>query len=994
MQCMNEDSERQQLLKALARKTRELKASEARFRTIVTSSTNGTVIVDQDGIVRFVNPAVTFILGYPAEKLEGKLFDFPIEINKTQEIEIVRHSGETAVVEMSGVETTWEGKKACLVLLQDITDRKQAEQALAELNASLEERVRLRTFELEMLHELSRQLSYTLNYDELVRLMLAHLHRAVPHDVSASILMTGDLCQVFIHPNRAIAPAIEKEIEQRLLKTFFRMRGCKIRQQKDKYCTRTLESETFDATQPLMEHLDSAFQVPIITTNGNEVVGLLFVGAQKEETFTEDQVRLLYTIANQASVSIERLRTLIAAEQKHLENLVENLPEGVLLLDANRRIALANPTAWQYLSLMMERFAGNILTHIGSQPIDVFLGLSGDGKLCHEVVVESSPRQVFEVVAQPFVGEANHQANSWVLVIRDVTERQRLEEISRLRDRAIAASSNGIVLVDARLPDLPVIYVNPAFEQITGYCAKEVIGRNCRFLQGENRNQPALEELRLALKLGKASSVVLRNYRQDGTFFWNELNVSPIYNNDGLLTHFVGIQTDITERKQAEEQLQHNAFYDVLTDLPNRALFMDRLEHAIFRAKRCEDDLFAVLFLDLDRFKNVNDSLGHIVGDKMLIAIAKRLEANVRTGDTVARLGGDEFAILLEDIKSVSEAIYIAERIHKGLTLPLNLDGHEVFTTASIGIALSSAGYEQPVDILRDADIAMYRAKALGKARHEVFDKNMHDSAVALLQLETDLRRAIERQEFILHYQPVVSFKTNQITSFEALIRWQHPERGLVSPLEFIPVAEETGLITLIGWWVLREACRQLRLWQIEFSTLAPLSISVNLSGKQFSQPNLVEQIAEILQETNLDASSLKLEITESAIMENVEEASAMLGQLRKLGIELYMDDFGTGYSSLSYLRRFPIDTLKIDRSFVSQMTVDNEHIEIVRTIVMLAHNLSMNVIAEGVETAEQLTQLKSLQCEYGQGYFFSKPVDAQQARSLIAARMPVNLTT
>lgn len=870
------------------------------------------------------------------------------------------------------------------------TSAQQLAIALQEQTQKLQaSETRFRT--LEMLYELFWQLGYTLNYEELVRLMLAHLYSAVPHDVSASILLTDEVCQVFIQPTRSLTPAVQEEIQQRLFKTFIRIRGHKIKLTKEPFTVTKLQSEIFDPTQQPLVSLGSSFQVPIITAESKEVVGLLFIGSESKEAFSEDQVRLLYTVANQASASIQRLRTLLAAEQRHLESLVENLPEGVLLLDANHRILLANPTARKYLMLLTQESNADILTHLGGSPLKVLLEPPKAESMCQEVVLEGPPRWVFEVVARQMPPAPGLPASDWMLVIRDVTARQQAEQTLQLRDRAIAASSNGIVIVDARLPDLPVIYVNPAFERITGYSAAEVIGRNCRFLQGKDTNQPGVQQLRKALQEGTAANVVLLNYHKDGTHFWNELNISPIYDANGNLTHFVGIQTDITERKQAEEQLRHNAFYDILTDLPNRALFMERLDLAIKRAKQYEDYLFAVLYFDLDRFKNVNDSLGHLIGDQMLVAIAQRLKACLRSEDTVARLGGDEFAILLENLQNVNDAIEVADRIHQALTLPLSLNGYEVFTSASIGIALSSTGYNQPQELLRDADIAMYRAKALGKARHEVFDKNMHARAVALLQLETDLRRAIERQEFQVHYQPIVSLATNQITGFEALVRWRHPERGLISPAEFIPFAEETGLIAMIGWLVLRQACTTLRDWQKQFPNALPLSISVNLSGKQFSQPNLVEQIVQILQETGLDASSLKLEITESAIMENVESATAILWQLRKLGIQLYMDDFGTGYSSLSYLRRFPIDKLKIDRSFVSQMMVDNESLEIVRTIVMLARNLGMNAIAEGVETHEQLTQLMSLQCEYGQGYFFSKPVDADTACSLIAASSPLN---
>jgi len=445
------------------------------------------------------------------------------------------------------------------------------------------------------------------------------------------------------------------------------------------------------------------------------------------------------------------------------------------------------------------------------------------------------------------------------------------------------------------------------------------------------------------------------------------------------------LQQDIAERRRAEDQLLHNAFHDGLTGLPNQALFMDRLGLAFERGKRRQDYLFAVLFLDLDRFKIVNDSLGHIVGNQLLIAISRRLEAILRSVDTVARLGGDEFTILLEDLENTSAAIHVADRIQKELALPFKLNEYEVFSSTSIGIALSSQSYTQPEHLLRDADIAMYRAKALGKARYEVFDTTMHNRAVLLLQLETDLRRAVTREEFLIYYQPIVSLATGKIIGFEALVRWQHPERGLVSPIDFIPVAEETGMIVAIGQWVLHEACRQMHKWHKEFPTSPPLMINVNVSAKQLTQPDLLKQINFVLQETGLEACSLKLELTESVLIDNTKSATAMLSQLNALDIELQMDDFGTGYSSLSYLHRFPINTLKIDRSFISNIGTGSENLEIVRAIVTLAHSLNMNVTAEGVETVEQLAMLRSMQCQRGQGYLFSRPLDSVAVEKLLA---------
>jgi diguanylate cyclase (GGDEF)-like protein len=441
------------------------------------------------------------------------------------------------------------------------------------------------------------------------------------------------------------------------------------------------------------------------------------------------------------------------------------------------------------------------------------------------------------------------------------------------------------------------------------------------------------------------------------------------------------------KRKRTEEQLEYNAFHDALTDLPNRALFLDRLGQSIKVASRRGDYLFAVLLLDLDRFKIINDALGHMIGDQLLIAVARKLEACLRSGDTVARFGGDEFTILLGDIKDVADAIRIANRIREELRLPFKLDEYEVFTTVSIGIALSATGYDRPEDLLRDADTAMYCAKKLGSGCFEVFDKSMYDRAVASLELDNDLRQAIERKEFQIHYQPIVSLKTSRIIGFEALLRWQHPQRGLVFPEEFLPAAEETGLIVPIGQWVLREACRQTRAWQAQFPQNPSLSISVNLSVKQFVQPNLVEQIGQVLRETGLDACSLKLEILENIIIEDDKSVTDKIQQLRALGVQFCIDDFGKGYSSLSYISRLPLDTLKIDRSLVSGIGVDEKSSKIVQTIINLAYNLGINVTAEGVETAEQLTQLRALKCKYGQGYYFSKPIDGEAAMAFIAAQ-------
>ena len=476
-----------------------------------------------------------------------------------------------------------------------------------------------------------------------------------------------------------------------------------------------------------------------------------------------------------------------------------------------------------------------------------------------------------------------------------------------------------------------------------------------------------------------------RMLHRDGTFRWVLSRGLAVHDAAGKALRMAGSLTDITEAKVS----------DPLTGLPNRLLFIDRLGRAIKHIKRRKDALFAVLFFDLDGFKMINDSLGHLAGDQLLVGVSTRLEKSLRSSDTVARfgqgftmarLGGDEFTVLLEDLKDSADAKKAADRLMKELTSPFVLGGKEVFTSVSIGIALSNPSYEEPEEILRDADTAMYRAKSLGKARYEVFDADMRASVMARLQLETDLRRALERGEFENYYQPIVSLASGEIVGFEALLRWQHPTRGLVGPHEFISVAEETGLIRDLGWWNLREACQQMAVWRKKFDNYSELTISVNLSAKQFVQRNLVEEIRLLLEEFQLPAETLKLEITESTVMGDPAAAVRMLEEIKALGISLAIDDFGTGYSSLSYLHRFPLDTLKIDRSFISGMDWEgNEGMEIARTILPMANNLRLDVIAEGVETAEQLASLRNLRCKYGQGYYFSRPLTADAAAALLA---------
>jgi diguanylate cyclase (GGDEF)-like protein/PAS domain S-box-containing protein len=565
-------------------------------------------------------------------------------------------------------------------------------------------------------------------------------------------------------------------------------------------------------------------------------------------------------------------------------------------------------------------------------------------------------------------------------VIRDVSERikaqQALKE-SESRFRDLFENANDLIYthdLEGRFTSL-----NRAGERITGYSRSEALAMRISDVVAESSLATAREMTRRKIAGEMPTSYELEIVAKDGRRVLLELSTRLIYHDDKPVG-VQGIGRDITSRRRAEEQLMHNALHDSLTDLPNRTEFMRHLGEAVQKAKGDPNFKFAVLFLDLDRFKIINDSLGHVIGDKLLVGIAKRLSTCLRPRDVVARLGGDEFTILLNLISCAEDTTMVAERIQRKLSAPFKFGNYEVFTSASIGIIVSDEIEREPEDFLRDADTAMYRAKEAGKARCEVFDREMHVRNMNLLRVETDLRRAIERDEFEVFYQPIVALTGEPVREFEALIRWNHPTQGQIAPADFIGVAEETGLIVPIGKWILEEACRQTRKWQESLNRDADLCVSVNLSAKQLMHPSLLDQVEEVLAKTGLSAGSLKLEVTESTVIERSERALSVLRALSERGVSLSTDDFGTGYSSLSYLHQFPFDRLKIDRSFIEKMDRDEKSQAIVRTILLLGRNLEMEVVAEGIETERQLELLQALGCTHGQGFFFSRPIAAELA--------------
>ena len=686
------------------------------------------------------------------------------------------------------------------------------------------------------------------------------------------------------------------------------------------------------------------------------------------------------------------------AEQRNalLRGTLENIPQGLVAVDADLRLMTWNRLYFDLLDLP-HRFA-----QVGTPLRDILnfiaeRGDLGDGepdvaaqKVLDTSLVgipvkydrENSSGVILEIRVRPLDG------GGFVATYSDVTEaRLAARRLSESEERyALAAAGANDGLWDWDLKTNRIFYSH-RWKDMLGHGEAEIGDTPDEWFTRIHTNDVDRVKAMLDAHLGGAVAhfeIEHRMRHADDDHRWMLVRGLAVRGTDGTAYRIAGSQTEITDRKRAEQQAIHDALHDSLTGLANRTLFLERIRQAMARRQRHSSTRFAVVYLDLDRFKLVNESLGHVHGDDMIISASRRLEQSLKFGDTVARLGGDEFAVLMEEVATTGDAKSISESLQKTLSSPFILRGKEVFTTASMGIAHSENDYDRPEDILRDSELAMYRAKELGKAQSVVFDPSFRKSPVTPVDLDTDLRRALERDEMSLHYQPIVSLTNGKISGFEALLRWKHSELGLISPTEFIPLAEETGLIDSLGQWVLRQACHQMLIWNESRPAKDQLEISVNLSSRQFMRADLVNGIMDSIHGSGLGASSLKLEITESVLMENAQRSIAMLNQLKELDIKICVDDFGTGYSSLSYLHTFPIDTLKIDKSFIGDMSRNYQNLEIVRTITMLAQNLRLDVIAEGVETPEQHAQLRALGCQFAQGFHFSRPLDVDKATRLI----------
>jgi diguanylate cyclase (GGDEF)-like protein/PAS domain S-box-containing protein len=680
----------------------------------------------------------------------------------------------------------------------------------------------------------------------------------------------------------------------------------------------------------------------------------------------------------------------LASRHAMLSQAIEQNPHAVVITDLLGRVIYCNPAFTRMTGYTLTEIEGQTpaLWQSGETPTDLYremwdkilAGQPWEGEIRNR---RKNGALYWERQHISPLRDAAGRAVRLISIKEDITHLREIEQALLLREQALASTNNGIMISHAIEDDHSIMYVNPAFERITGYTAQEAVGRIGRFLMRDDLAQPGLNEIRTALREKRPGHAVLRSYRKDGSMFWNELFISPISDISRRdVTHFVSVVNDISDRMQYQTALEHQATHDSLTGLSNRSLLNDRIAHAIGHAKRA-NLLVAVLLLDLDHFKNVNDAYGHSTGDALLKEIAARLHHCVREIDTVARLGGDEFVIVLTDLTQAEDAEIIAGKIRDALTEPIRLEGREMFVGASIGIALYPRDGEHGEILLRNADIAMYRVKEHGRNSVHRFSPELASMALDRVDLEGSLRRALERREFVLHYQPKVDVVSRRIVGAEALLRWEQPQVGLIYPGEFVRLAEETGLILPIGTWVIHEAFRQQAAWHA--AGLPPLKLSINISPRQFRQEDLPEIVARALEETGADPAAFTFELTESMVMHDVESTQVSLRALKQLGIELSLDDFGTGYSSLSYLRRFPIDEVKIDRSFVNELHHNDDDAAIAAAVVAMAQSLGLRVVAEGVELDAQFAALEKLGCHEVQGYLLGRPLEADAFAALLS---------
>ncbi|MBB3182832.1 diguanylate cyclase (GGDEF)-like protein/PAS domain S-box-containing protein [Halomonas fontilapidosi] len=741
------------------------------------------------------------------------------------------------------------------------------------------------------------------------------------------------------------------------------------------------------------EGLRACWSYPVIASDGR-LLGTFATYYRQPASPRDDELDIFRQAVDLVGLAVEReqdRRSLWESEQRYRSLFAYN-PDAVFSLDLKGHFVAANAHCAALTGYSVEQMLG---AHYAEflQPDDLahvqqmFETAAAGDPIRYELQIPNRDGKMrwLDVTNLPVV--VDQRIKGVYGIAKDVTRRREYETRLRILERGVEASVNGVVIADAAEPDLPIIYANDAFQRMTGYTREEVIGRNCRFLQGSETDRAVVQQIRQQLAHQREVHVTLCNYRKDGTPFWNDLFIAPVRDEEGRVSHYVGIQHDISEHKAYEARLAYHASHDALTGLANRALLEDRLAHDFELARR-QGQLLAVLFVDLDEFKPINDSLGHAIGDQLLRGVAKRLSAAMRAGDTLARLGGDEFVILLPDLHNEEQALHVVERLLTIIARPYRVGEHELSLSCSIGIAVSNTEVAQPLELIQQADMAMYRAKQEGRNGYQWFTPEITHRLGDRVALRNELQEAIDTQAFELHYQPLID-RQGRVASVEALLRWPHPRRGYVSPAQFIPLAEETGQIISISEWVLNRACQDLRM--LDQAGQDTLDVAVNLSPLQFHRSSFLGNLRQTLAVTGLPAPQLTLELTEGVLMNDTESAIDTLHALRGMGVGVAIDDFGTGFSSLSYLKNLPIDTVKIDRSFVSEVTHSVEDAAIIQGIISMAHHLGLQVVAEGIEHQAQHQLLLTHGCDLFQGFHFARPMPLETLIEFLLERQPVH---
>lgn len=961
------------------------KRLQAQHQQIMANSADMICVFDANGLFVEVSASCLQILGYSAKELVGKAFtdfihpeDKTISENEAQQIISGKH--------VINFRNRYLRKDGSVVHLMWVANYVHALQLMYAVGRNVNEIVKSEQYQSDQ-QTILRMISTEQPLTDIFTRICQMAEQQSRH-VRAVIMLKQNQ-----HLLLAAAPSLSDSFKKVLngIEVTDNLGSCgTAAYQKSLVLVSSIASDEkwrFAASSALAEGLLACWSMPMVSLQ-DTVLGTFALYCSEAKTASKEELELMLTCSRFAAVAMERAqqkRELQQSDQRY-RSLFEFNPEPVYVINPAGYFVDMNEAGCQLLQRDISEITG---THFNKVILPEHLSLvqqhfsnvlKGNAERFEASIVTRTDQRL-ELYISLVPNWQDGQVTEVIGMSKDITQRLKAEQQLRLFKRAVDATSNGVIIADVTQADQPISYVNPAFEKLTGYTADEAIGRNCRFLQGAEPDSVAVNQMRHAIERNLECNVVLKNYRKDKSVFWNQLFLAPVPDESGQISHYIGVQTDITPQKRFEEELAYNASHDLLTGLPNRALLKDRLIQSCHSGLRRQHKV-AVLFIDLDTFKLVNDSLGHLIGDEVLKNISQRISHCIRPGDTLARVGGDEFVLLLTELSDAEEVVAIAERILHDIGSLMQLNGQELHMSASIGISISDSTLAEPMQLVQQADLAMYRAKYLGRNNFQWYSSELEIASGKQLNLRAQLKKAIANEEFELYYQPQIDALSGDLVGLEALLRWPHAELGFISPDEFIPLAETTGEIVPLSIWVFNQASQYNK--SLIERGIASVVMAVNVSSIHFGRNNFVEQLQKIIEQNGLVGHLFEIELTESLLFENIEQVILKLQQVRQLGVKISIDDFGTGYSSLNYLKRLPIDKLKIDRSFIKDVVSDKRDAAISKAIIAMAHHLDIRVIAEGVETEAQVALLRKSLCDEYQGYYFAKPMPAAELEKFI----------